>query len=51
MDLPLTKQAQELDFVSFGLAILSHKGRGYEGRVSRANPWPKLARDNLELKL
>jgi hypothetical protein len=26
--LPLTKRAQKLDFVSFGLAILSHKGRG-----------------------
>jgi hypothetical protein len=25
---PLTKRAQELDFVSFGLAILSLKGRG-----------------------
>jgi hypothetical protein len=26
--LPLTKRAQAFDFVSCGLAILSHKGRG-----------------------
>jgi len=58
--LPLTKRVQALDFVSRGLAILSHKGRGkagaaprvylspcgrgYAGRVNVVNPWPKLVR-------
>ena len=61
--LPLTKRVHALDFVSRGLAILSHKGRGeaaallrvylspcgrgYEGRASIASPWPKLVRGKI----
>jgi hypothetical protein len=71
-NLPLTKRVHAFDFVSCGLAILSHKGRGdsrgtalpqaaaegvapylspcgrgYEGRVSETNPWPKLVRGRI----
>ena len=75
MTLPLTNSGHAFDFVSCGLRILSHKGRGkpaafsvpqagvelaarylspcgrgYEGRVSIANPWPKLVRGERQTR-
>ena len=47
---PLTKRAQELDFVSFGLAILSHKGERQNPRYHLATSEGR-ARGTLPLPL